>query len=118
MNEYIKNQLKSLKNIHLDGIDSKNEFYIPKIIISETFEFVVGNYYNLELKQYITNPPEGFTLHQNWNKNVIPKYNLLRCQIIQSMGKMIKIRGVAFDDLNYSWEGWLPKSSVIILGEM
>ena len=69
------------------------------------------------------NPPEGFTLHVNWNKNIIPKDKHMKCEVTEIMGKMIKINGVGFDfinkkDLNTTWEGWIPKKSILLLKEI
>ena len=83
----------------------------------------LNHYYLIELEDYILNPPEGFSLHENWNNNIVPKHKYYKCQCIKIMGKMIKILGVAFDyenklDLEDYWDGWLPLKSIKVLREI
>ena len=47
----------------------------------------------------------------------------MKCEVLDRMGKLIKIYGVGFDlenniDLNDVWEGWLPEASITVIKEL
>ena len=61
--------------------------------------------------------------HDNWNGGTHPLHRFLKCEVIQKMGKMIKVNSVGFDfknklDTNDLWTGWLPEKSIKILEEI
>ena len=79
-----------------------------------------GDYFLIELEDYLIKPSDNFNFHVNWNKNIIPKDKFMKCEVTHLMGKMIRIVGVGYNpntktDLMTSWEGWLPKKSVKFL---
>ena len=44
----------------------------------------------------------------------------MKCEVVQKMGKMIKINSVGYDyqnklDTNDIWTGWLPEKSIKII---
>ena len=41
----------------------------------------------------------------------------MNCEIVQIMGKMIKVNAVGVDTSN-TWSGWLPRKSMHILEEI
>ena len=118
MNPIISQQLKAVKFAHVPPYDDNT----TKILISKQSNISdtvcqIGHYYEIEVENYIINPPENFDLHKNWNRNIIPKDHCMRCEVIQLMGKMVKINGIGFnpktgEDTNNSWEGWLPRKSI------
>lgn len=117
MNEIIKNQLKDIEYLISDLDDNKYEYFIPK---QHTLDIQLGNYYLIELEDYIIHPSPSFNLHCNWNNNNVPKYKYMKCCIDQIMGKMVKLTGVAYDmdnkiDIPYSWSGWIPIKSMKLL---
>ena len=123
MNEIIKEQLKLLKVAELPEFDDNTtEITIPKQEAKE-YNINVGKCYLIGLENYIINPPETFTLHINWNNNIIPKDKYMKVEIVGIMGKMIKVNGVGYDfvnklDLNTMWEGWLPRKAITIIKEL
>lgn len=123
MNEIIKEQLKLLKVTELPEFDDNTtEITIPKQEAKE-YNINVGKCYLIELENYIINPPETFTLHINWNNNIIPKDKYMKVEIVGIMGKMVKVNGVGYDfvnklDLNTMWEGWLPRKAITIIKEL
>lgn len=123
MNEIIKEQLKLLKVAEIPEFDDNTtEIAIPKQEAKE-YNINVGKYYLIELENYIINPPETFTLHINWNNNIVPKDKYMKVEIVGIMGKMIKVNGVGYDfvnkiDLNTMWEGWLPRKAITIIKEL
>ena len=57
------------------------------------------------------------------NNNIIPKCSCMKCEVLDRMGKLIKVYGVGFDlenniDLNDVWEGWLPEASITVIKEL
>ena len=122
MNLIIEEQLKKCKVAKIPQFDeTTTHLIIPKqegAISCSTFQ--INEEYIIKLESYILNPPEGFTLHTNWNNNIPPKSEVLYCKIIQVMGKMIKIHGMGYNystkqTTDYNWEGWLPIKSVKVL---
>lgn len=124
MNPIISEQLKQLKIANIPVFDeSTTQILIPKSgqILSQDLE--LHKCYLVRVEPYITNPPQNFTLHTQWNNGIIPKESYYKCEVIQLLGKMVKIVGNGFDyksnqDLTYHWEGWLPKQSIHIIKEI
>ena len=117
MNTLIKKELDSVKSIKLSEYNEDTlEINIPKNIPKDkkvsTFE--EKHSYKIKLKEYIVHPYEGFNLHIQWNKNVIPQEYVYDVEILRVMGKMINVSGLGCEN-NTSWTGWLPISSVEIL---
>lgn len=114
MNKFILEQLKNTK-VKLPYYDDNTvELFIPKRNDIINDENIVGINYKILLEDYIIHPYDGFTLHENWNNNVIPTDNIMNVEIIQQLGKMIKISGIGVND-NKVWSGWVPKSSIKII---
>ena len=123
MNSYIKQQLNLIKVADLPPWDDNTT--LISISKKQSVELIMqeNHYYLIELEDYILNPPEGFSLHTNWNNGNIPKYKYMKCLCVKAMGKMVKILGVGFDyehrqDLDENWDGWLPLKSIKILREI
>ena len=124
MNPLIEKQLNIIQVADVPDFDSETtHIVIPKHDKEHPKELLLGKYYLISLEDYILNPFDGFTLHDNWNKGIIPVNKYMNCEIIQFMGKMVKISGAGYDfenkkPLETSWEGWLPKSSINIIKEL
>lgn len=124
MNNIIKEQLNKCKVAYIPPFDDNTTLiHIKPISKIESNQVLLNHYYLIELEDYIINPPPNFDLHINWNNNIIPKSKGMKCEIIQIMGKMVKINGVGFDlinnnDLNVIWGGWLPMKSFKVIKEL
>ena len=123
MNEFIVNELHKVKNIDLSYVtlDTK-EINIDKVTEVKV-ELQKDHYYLVKVEKYIINPPSNFTLHSNWNNGIIPKDEYMKIDVLQLMGKMVKINSIGYDienntDTGNHWEGWLPISSITILKEI
>lgn len=122
MNKFILNQLKKIRFANLpDYNDDTTEIFIPKQTNEVSLE--EGKCYIIEVENYIIKPYEGFTLHDNWNKGIVPKHKFMKCEVCQIMGKMIRIDAIGYDwenkeDILDSWSGWLPIKSVKIIKEV
>lgn len=115
MNILIDKELKNTKICKLPQYcDDTNHIIIEKgVRDKDSIELEVGKYYQIQLKDYIVNPPDNFTLHVQWNNNIIPEDNLLNVEVKQLMGKMIKVSGTGVN-VKCIWTGWLPEESFII----
>lgn len=121
MNPLIKNQLDKLRKM---GFPAFNES--DRVITLNKRENALdsilreGQCYLISVEDYILNPPEGFTLHTNWNNNVVPKFKFMKIDVLQIMGKMIKVTSMGYDmhtqkDIPEMWSGWLPQKSITII---
>lgn len=124
MNSYIKNKLAQCKVAQLPaGWESHNYIFIPKTLQIESKNVLENHCYLIELEDYLLNPPPNFTLSTNWNGGSNPKSKWYKCEISKVMGKMIKITGLEYDnvnqvDLDRVWEGWLPAGGIKVLKEI
>lgn len=113
INPLIEKELNEIKVANVPEIDSY-EFVISKGTRSVSeIVFEKGKYYCIELKDYIIHPYEGFNLHVQWNNNIPPKDIVMNVEVLDIMGKMIKVTGTGSSGI--VWTGWLPISSITIL---
>lgn len=125
MNKFVKEQLGKVRVAQLPEWDDDTlEMFIPKAADAAALENLqVGKYYLIKVEEYIVKPFDGFNLHENWNRGVIPKDRFMCAQIIQLMGKMVQINSMGYDYdegafTNNKWEGWLPRKSFKVIKEM
>lgn len=123
MNPLIAKQLKLLKVADIPVFDENTtSIIIPKKVPNQVL-IQEDHYYLIELESYLINPSENFTLHTQWNNDVVPTEKFMKCHVVKIMGKMLKIEGVGFDyenkiDLDVIWDGWLPLKSIKVLREI
>ena len=109
MNKFILEQLNKVRNVDLPKYDvSTTNIFIPKDSGSGN---IVGNTYKIELEDYILHPYSGFTLHENWNNNIIPTDSIMNIEVVDQMGKMLKINGIGIHD-GKVWSGWIPRAGI------
>lgn len=121
MNSFAKKALDKCKVAQLPPYDEDTlHIHIPKhdVPIFETLK--QDDCLVLEFMDYILNPPEGFTLHDNWNRGVKPKFKTVKACISQVMGKMVKLSCIGYDidndlDICEMWEGWIPSDGMKII---
>lgn len=124
MNQFVKEQLQKCKVASLPPYsDDTMTMVIPKAAAAYRSVVLKNHCYLLQLEPYILNPPEGFSLHDNWNKGTKPLHEFVKAEICEVMGKMVKVNSVGFDyktqtDTNDMWEGWLPMKSIKIVSEL
>lgn len=122
MNDIVKEQLSKCKIAQVPSFDDNTTLIVVHKREPEK-EPELNHYYIIELEDYIINEPAGFTLSANWNKGVKPSCSYYKAEVIQIMGKMIKVRGIGYnpvEDSDYSepWTGWLPRSGFHIKKEL
>jgi hypothetical protein len=124
MNELIKQQLKNCKVANIPQFDDNEiKILINKGTTLSVSPYQVHNFYLIELENYIINPPQTFTLAENWNGGRVPKHKHYKCEIAQVMGKMVKIIGCGYNiendtDYNDVWEGWVPQEGIKLIKEL
>lgn len=124
MNKFVKEELSKVKVAQLPEYDDTTvSMIIPKHSGVDGDDLKQDRCYLLCIEPYILNPPEGFTLHDNWNNGVAPKHQYMKAEVNVLMGKMVKVTSVGYDyqnnmDTNDVWEGWLPRSAVKIVREL
>ena len=124
MNKYAKEALSRVRVAHLPPYDDSTiSMIIPKHIGVDGDDLIKDKCYLICVEQYVITPPDGFTLHDNWNNGVKPKHQYMKAEINTIMGKMVKVTSVGYDndnhiDTNDMWEGWLPKSAIKIVKEL
>lgn len=122
MNPLIEIQLNKLRdNFDIQYEDGTTQLNIPrKSSDSSVSELVIDCCYLISVEDYILYPPEGFTLHSNWNSNKIPVDKIMKIDVLNRMGKMIKVNSIGYDMKNHKntgnvWIGWLPEESIKII---
>ena len=124
MNRIIKDQLSKCKVAEIPDFDENSGL----ILINKKDENTISKYkehryYILELSDYMLNPPADFAIKSNWNRGIDPKSKYYKAEILQVMGKMVKIHGCGYDynrdiDLNDVWEGWVPQQYLNLISEL
>ena len=121
MNRVVEEQLNKVQVAKLPPYDENTlRLIIPKVDGIVNTDLVENKCYLIQVEDYIVNPYDGFTLHDNWNKGIPPKHLFLKVEIIQIMGKMVKVNSIGYDfankcDIPDSWEGWLPRKAIKII---
>ena len=111
-NPFIEKELSKVR-IPVEKI-SDYKYVFHKVNSNYSVEFEQGHFYIIKVEDYIVHPYEGFTLHDNWNNGVIPTDNEMQIEVVQVMGKMMKINALGIHDKKM-WSGWIPKKSAKII---
>ena len=121
MNPLIKAQLEKVRTVKLPIFDDDTtEMIISKGSKSDELFLEQDKCYLISVEDYILHPPEGFTLHTNWNNGRIPTHKFMKVDVSKIMGKMVKVNALGYDmksqtDTTDMWDGWLPLKSITIL---
>lgn len=115
MNKFIKQQLDKCR-IPLPEYDDNTTHIViyRNNNISELENLQIGVIYDIKVADYIINEPPTFTLSANWNGGTKPPEHLLTVEIIQLMGKMVKINAIG-KNTNIRWTGFLPRKSIEVI---
>ena len=117
MKKIIADELKKVSVTKIEFDDNTTSIFIPKTLKILNTSVKQGEVYRIRLEECITNPYQSSTLASNWNNGVIPKHNEYIAEIVTKMANMIKVNGVAVDDYNDHFCGWLPTEGFEILNK-
>ena len=118
MNKIILEQLKKVTVTKLEYSENDTSIFIPKTIKILNSSLNKGDYYIIKLFNSVTNPSENSVLASNWNAGKIPKYEIYTAEIIDNIGNMVKINGVANEDYTDNFYGWLPTDGFEVLKKL
>lgn len=121
MNKIIVDQLQKVSVADLSNFDPNTNTYFIKRKTDIRIE--VDSCYLIKLNASLLHPIQNDVLTTNWNAGSVPQYEYYTVDVCKSVGKMIKVVGLAFDyenqkDLNSTWTGWLPLSEIKILEKL
>lgn len=121
MNPLIKDQLTKIQRVNVPSYDDNTtQITIARNDVKPVTGLQEDHCYLISVEDYILNPPEGFTLHTNWNNNIAPKHKVMKIDVTKIMGKMVKVNSIGYDmknqvDTTDLWSGWLPQKSITII---
>ena len=67
----------------------------------------VNRVYKVTIADYVINPPDNFSLAEQWNNGTKPTLTEQKVLVVQKLGKMIKIKS-----LDEDWTGWIPSKAI------
>ena len=108
MNKLIKQQLEQVTVTKIKYSDTDTEIFIPKTIKVLNSSVAKGEYYIIKLLDNVIHPAENSVLASNWNNGKVPNYDMYTVEILDNIGNMIKINGVANIDPTDNFYGYLP----------
>jgi len=108
MNNILFNELNKVTATTISFKKEDTKIFIPRSIKILNSSLKIGEVYKIKLKNFILNPSSNSTLASNWNNNIIPKYSEYLVEILDVLGNMIKVNGVATENNTSQFIGWLP----------
>lgn len=114
MSKVIKDQLNKVRAVNIKFDDNTTKIMIPKTDKINNNILNIGDYYLIELEDFILNPPSNSTLSSNWNSGKVPKYKYYKVELIDKMSNMYKFNGIAYENgenlFAENWFGWFPEN--------
>ena len=117
MNSIIKSQLAKVTATELEYDDNTTHIFIPKSLKILNGALKKDQIYRIKLYESVTNPSSDSSLAANWNNNRVPKHSEYYIEVIDKLGNMLKINGVAVEDQTDNFFGWIPVDSFDVLGK-
>ena len=115
MRKSIIEQLKKVTACEIDFNPEDKVINIKKTIKITGGALKVGSSYIIELNDSVTHPSSNSTLASNWNRGIVPEYSTYVVEIEENKAKMIKVNGVALDNVKSQFCGWLPYDSFEVI---
>lgn len=106
MNRFIKEQLDKCRVQLPKYDDSTTHLYIPRDTPVEEIQEKKPE--KIYIMGYVINEPPSFNLSEQWNNNTVPPENVMEVTVIETRGKMIKVKGKGVTT-GEEWCGWLPQ---------
>ena len=92
MNKFIKKELEKCRIKLPEYDDDTTYLFIPRNEdVKNLEELKVNHFYLFEVADYIINEPPTFTLSVNWNGGTYPPEKRLNCEVLEFVGKMVKV---------------------------
>lgn len=111
MNKFTYRELEKVQHLISTNWDNNTTHIIINPNLNrDRSEIGVGETFTIRVENYIINQPPNFTLSEDWNNGTIPPEEILDIEVIQTMGKMTKVKAIGKCTKIY-WEGWLPNKS-------
>lgn len=113
--ELIEKQLSKVSYADLSNFDkSTNTYYIKRVLKTK---FEVNQIYVVKLKDSLF---ENELLKVNYNQNTVPPHKLYMIDVINILGKVIKVNAVEYDlNLNKPlvdrWSGYLTIKDIEVI---
>lgn len=125
MNPVIKEQLEKCQFASVPYFDEHTtHLVIPKQVPQGDAGLQIDHYYQIELADYLLNPPPDYSFHINWNGGNIPKDRCLRAYPCQKLGSMVKVDACGYDPKleqitdNQYLGFWFPMDGIKIIKEI
>ena len=112
----IQDQLSKVLVADLSNYDKEtNTFFIKQY---KQIKLEVGKYYLIKLNNVLLDKDSEVMC--NWNNSEVPPHNCLKIEVIKTVGKMIYIQGISFDEVTRTslgelWDGWIPTDEIKVL---
>ena len=112
MNKFIKKELEKCRIKLPEYNDDTTYLFIPRNEdVKNLEELKINHFYLFEVADYIINEPPTFTLSANWNGGTYPPEKRLNCEVLEFVGKMVKVLSEG-ETTHIRWEGFLPRKSI------
>ena len=112
LNKFTLKELYKIKDLLPENWENELHFIIGNNKPINVLD--IGNKFTIKIENYIINQPPNFSLSENWNGGTVPPEEILDIEIVQTMGKMIKVKAIG-KCTGINWEGWLPQKSFKII---
>ena len=122
LDKIIKEQLDNLEVAKVSAYNEANHRYLFSKIGG--LGLTLGNRYIIKLDKNLTLIEMSSSLANNWNRGLVPTYDLMEVEVIEKMGTMYHVKGDYLND-DFTkvggcafWEGWLPIEQISIVKEI
>lgn len=117
LNKFIKKELEKCRIKLPEYNDDTTYLFIPRNEdVKNLEELKINHFYLFEVADYIINEPPTFTLSANWNGGTYPPEKRLNCEVLEFVGKMVKVLSEG-ETTHIRWEGYLPRKSIKVVKE-
>lgn len=106
MNKFVKRELEKVSDLLPAWDETTTHLVIENENVAPML-YNVGDKFTIRVENYIINQPVNFSLAENWNGGTVPPEEILDVEIVQLLGKMLKVKAIG-KCTHIAWEGWLP----------
>lgn len=117
-----KQELAKIQEVPIQYNDATTRIMIKKRVDIKLTE---GEYYLIQLSDFMINPPVNSVINSNWNQGNNPHQRYYKVEINKILNNMVKVTGVSFDYDGQSvtiaqefWSGWVPREEFVIVQKL